>query len=363
MVTTAETTVTATMPHCTILQRIPWLWYEYVVARARLPLRAICLILFAITYGIGALIAFRAGILPRYLGDYPSLVNFALPALAAYTLGYAPRALDYFWRNIRPWLANSEEEITTLQAAAPNLLMRFFWVGMVIAGGGTALYAFFPQEPSIGTATLPEIFRDITLLAAPFMGYFFGGAISVATFGLGLFARSIGQDLDLKEGFVVQGGKSALQPFNWLLWVVWATFTLPLIVSTLLSFAIQPAATDPLFITINLITIAVVVVFTIPTIVVPQLFMNRFLAREKTEELKALQRELGEVADFPAPQDPSVALPRLIRHQHLVYQIQQVQSFTPTLVDARFVVQIGTSVVVILIANIVMRTVFAGLLG
>jgi hypothetical protein len=61
--------------------------------------------------------------------------------------------------------------------------------------------------------------------------------------------------------------------------------------------------------------------------------------------------------------EPLGALQRLNRVQILLHDLHTVESFAPTLVDGRFVVQIALSVAASLIANVLLQTVFATLLG
>ncbi|MBI4282710.1 MAG: hypothetical protein HY672_04420 [Chloroflexi bacterium] len=120
-----------------------------------------------------------------------------------------------------------------------------------------------------------------------------------------------------------------------------------------------PHLSGPWLVAVNIGVVLLGSNLAIPTLVLPQLFMNRWLARQKAEELQFLESELTEVASLPKTGDSLEALPRLLRHQHLVYQAQQVRSFTATLPDANFVINVATSVAVIVIADIGIRILFA----
>ena len=90
--------------------------------------------------------------------------------------------------------------------------------------------------------------------------------------------------------------------------------------------------------------------------------INQLLAAEKAATLgtfrERLDRDRVEVDD-----EPLGALRRLNRVQILLHDLHTVESFAPTLVDSRFVVQISLSVAASLIANILLQTVLATPLG
>lgn len=97
----------------------------------------------------------------------------------------------------------------------------------------------------------------------------------------------------------------------------------------------------------------------LPTLVLPQLLMNRLLAGEKARELQSLRSELQEAATPPHERDAFEVLQRMQRHQHLLHEIQEAKAFVPSLVDTRFALQIGTSMTGIVLANVVLRTVIS----
>lgn len=341
----------------TLAQRIPWLWYDYVVLRMPVPLWVLSCLIFALVYGYSILMAALAGELSHFLGDPRWLVFGILPAGTAYTLGTIPRAVERFWQNIRPWLADPDQKIAAYQAATPTVLMRFFWpialfFSVVV---GINVYVELPGNWAQDYAH-PQLLASGALFGAPFVGYFFGGAASVATCGLGLFAYRLRRTLDLKPGFILLGGKAVLQPFNHLLATIWLTVALPVVV-----FLILDAPTSGTLFILYFAQAFPVVLLTVPSLVVPHLFMNRLLAHEKGRELSALRRELEEVAAVPTSRDVFEVLERIHRHQHLVYQIQKAEGFTPTLVDMRLLLQIATSIAGILLANILLRSVVARL--
>lgn len=355
------TQVVVPLRHRSLAQRIPWLWYDHVASQPVAPSWLLALIPFAFNYGLGVLLAIWDGELSGFLLDYRWPVLFALLVIACWTLGYVPRASGQLLVSLRPWLRNSDEEIEAFRGATPELLMRCFWISAAIWGGFTVLWFVVPGADSWSPDYAhPEIIHRMPLLLAPSMAFFVGASFSMVSMGLGLFTQRISRDLSLKRGFVLQGGRASLQPFNRLLRNIWITFTLPAIVWVVVVFAINaPRLSGPWLAAVNTGVLVLGGALAIPTLVLPQLFMNRWLAKEKADELQALQSELAEVASLPQTGDPLDALPRLLRHQHLIYQIQRVQGFTATLVDAKFVMNIASSIVVIVLANIAIRTLFA----
>ena len=341
-------------------QRIPWLWHDYVVAQTRVPPWALSLLLFVFLYGASFTLAAIDGVLPQFLRDYRWLVPTALPAVSSFTVGYTLRALDRFWRGARPWLADSEEELAAFWAATRDQLMRFFWPPAVIMFIFMTQFGIFLDAPGNWARDYAHFaaLRGGPLLSAPFMAYFVGGIFSVTGIGLGVFVRRIQTHLDLKRGFILQGGKQVLRPFNDLLWVIWG---ISLVVATLVVFLSLTSTGGP-FELMSLLGFAILTAIMLPMIVVPQLFMNRWLAQEKAQELRALRGELEEAVLIPETASPVEAMRHLVSHQHLLHQIQRVEAFTPTLVDARFVLQISTSFSAILLANVALRTILARVL-
>lgn len=343
-----------------LVQRIPWLWRD-VLARTRLPLWLLSLLVFFIGYSGCLLLALIAGELPQLVRDARWLILFGLPAFAALTLGYTPHAMARLWTNMRPWLANSEQEIANFQTITLRMLTPFFWLAAALLGGFVLFWAFVdPQQTWHGEFAHPEILRLIPVLAAPFYAYFGGGAVSIAGVGLGLWAYRIGHGLEFKPGFILQGSKTALQPFNQLLWIVWGTITLPVILTLVFLTAVDaekwsPRAFQVVSPAILIVQWAVPLAIVVLTIVVPQLFMNRLLVAKKALELQRLRLELDEAAKPPATHDAFDVLQRIQRHQHLVHQYHDLRSFTPTLVGTRFVIQIAISVIGIVLPRVLQR--------
>ncbi len=356
----SSSTLIATPPLSSrsLAQRIPWLWYDSVVSRVPLPLWVLSLLLFAFLYAAGAAFATVDGVLPQFLRDYRWLVPLGIPALTSFGAGYTPRALDRFWTGLRPWLANPTEELAVFQAGIRNQLTRFFWPTAVIMFVFSAQFGIFLDSPGNWARDYPRYaaLRGATLLSAPFVAYFVAGIFSMIGFGLGSLVRRL-QALDLKRGFILQGGKALLRPFNDLLWVTWGS-TLLIVLLVALTSGVSGGPLELM----GLLSFAVTMAVSLPLIVMPQLHMNRWLAHEKAQELLALRQELDEAASIPPTANAAEAVRYLVRHQHLLHQVQRVEAFSPTLVDARFVLQIGTSFTAILLANVALRTLLARVL-
>jgi hypothetical protein len=67
-------------------------------------------------------------------------------------------------------------------------------------------------------------------------------------------------------------------------------------------------------------------------------------------------------AALPENANELTVLRSMHRFQVLLHDLQQVESFNPNFIDTRFVVQIALSVTAILLANVLLRTLLAGLL-
>jgi len=334
-------------------QRIPWLWHDYVVTRTGVPLWLLCLLLFLLLHGWVVALAASAGHLSWWfllLGDLRWTILTVAPAMGAFVLAYAPGALTRFWQNLRPWLANTEAEAAALEEATPKLVMRFFWPYFLTVTFFMGIFSFLGEDvgwfrdyPDLGAL------RYVPLSTAPFVGYFVGGALALASSGLGMFAQSL-RRLDLREGFMVEGGKAVLQPLNQLLWTIWGIFTVPTI------FIMLTSAFDGSDAEVFGTAIGVTLFVTLgATIIVPHFFINQWLAQEKTQEVRSLRRALREAADVPSGSHAEDILRQMHRYQDLSQRLQEARSFTPTLIDARLVIQVATSVVGIIAANVLLR--------
>lgn len=364
------------VPRRSLTQRIPWLWHDVVVARSPLPLWATVSLLVVIVHSYVALSAFAAGDLPRFLGDIRWLIITAITALPGFALGYLPGAIHRFIEGLRPWLANSDDEIAAFEASIPNLLTRFFFASAIFWGAfmvlSTALNSAGDGNPwGVGYPN-PEWLIYGGYAFAPLFAYFFGGGTSVMTAGLGLFVYRMTKTLDLKRGFVFGGGKAVMRPFNRLLIVIWSTFTLPVVLLFGAGMAVYGPDLGQSTVrnsegAVGLATAGVpfVIMFVVLalTVILPQLLMNRLLAREKREELQELHSELAAVSTPAEDADTATLVRGLQRQQYLLHQIQEARSYRPTLVDTRFVVQVGTSITGIVIANVLLRLLITQILA
>ncbi len=73
-----------------------------------------------------------------------------------------------------------------------------------------AQWAFFPDAPGNWARDYPHVaaLQAYPILVAPFMAYFVGGIFSMAGLGPGVFIHRMQAHLDLKRGFILQGGKA-----------------------------------------------------------------------------------------------------------------------------------------------------------
>lgn len=354
----AGTTPGAVRVQGTLAQRIPWFWHEYVVARTPLPLWALSIVFFGVLCGIVALSGLAAGELSSVIRDPTLWLTGAVPpATTSFAIGYAPRAMDRLWTSIQPWMTTSAEQMALFRAEMPKLLARFAWLGMLVLALATSPWVFVDQETGgFSFANLTMTPNVLMLALLPFWFYFVGIALAIATVGMGLLAHRMSRTLHFRREFILSGARTAFRPFNRLLWVIWLTVTFPLIASSVVT---NPLLSDRSFHPIDALSFLSGLLIILPTIVVPQLFMNRLLAREKANEVQVLRQEVEEASDGPEAEDTIGVLRRIQRHQYLVYWLQRTESFSPTLVDTRFVLQIATSITGIVLANVILRAVLA----
>lgn len=338
-----------------IAQDTPWLWYRFV-ANAKAPRWLPSVLLFFALYALGITGAALAGELPTFVRDIRWLAPLGLPSLNSLILSYTPPILDRLWAGLVPWLRNTDDEIDALRHAAPRLLTRFFWPIAIVLTGLVGQYTIV-SAPGNWTQEYknPQFLSAVTLIATPFVGYFVGGAASIAI-GLGTLVYRMSRSLRFRRGFTIEGGKRALQPFNQLVWLIWGVMTPTLLFVVVASAALSRAALG------NVILTATEAILTVGSVIVPQLFMNRLLRGAKAAELVVLQDELTQVAALPAQASANEGIQRLLRHEHLLYQFHRAENFTPTLIDYRFALQILVSVATAILANVLMRTVVARVL-
>ena len=328
----------------------PWLWYR-LVAKANGPLWVPSVLLFIALYAVAASVAALAGELPRFVRDIRWLAPLGLPALNSLVLSYVPRIMDRWWDGLVPWLSNSDEEIAALRAMSPRILTRFFWPLAIFL---TALVGQYVVVGAPGNWTHdyrhPQVLSAVSLIAAPFVGYFVGGAAAVATIGLGMLVRRMSRPLQFRRGFTLEGGKEALRPFNRLLWLIWGVMTPTLLVVLVADAALSPAALG------SVLTTALAIAVTLSSVVVPQLFMNRWLHGAKERELGGLRNELRRAAATPRHAGAGEGVRRLLRHDHLLYKLHRAEAFAPTLIDTGLALQILVSVTATILADVLLHT-------
>lgn len=312
--------------------------------------------LFGIFYLIGAFIAFETKEWPRSLVHPRTMAVYVLPAFASYTLGFAPRKMADLWDRIKPWLNNAPEDISRFERETPSILMRPFWI---VAG------LWFLS--SIGIAftgsrmTDLETFRYVGLAMALFSAYFVGGATAIAI-GLSIFMYRFQKWADFKQGFILQGGKDVLRPFNHLVWVTWALLTLPVLLVIVATFTLQASmrpAEPASFHLFDILPVLCGIVAFMAIIVVPEYLMFRILAREKSQEMAAIAQEMRELEQLPSDALNAEILRRIHRHQALARMEQKVHGFVPTLVDTRLMLQVLGAVATIASATYALQRLLA----
>ncbi len=196
--------------------------------------------------------------------------------------------------------------------------------------------------------------------------YFIAGPVSMAVWGIAAFTRRLYRDLEFAPRFLARGGRAALQPLNDLIKTTWLLTTLPTLAIFVtittwdrINYSAQ-GQSAPIVDTVFGVVMSVVAVLTIFT---PQLFMNRLLAREKAREVRELREALASTADAPRNATSDEVVRRMLRHQHLAHELQQVERVVPSLIDARLIVQIGTSIVGVIAGNILLPELFAQAFG
>ncbi len=342
---------------------LPWLWSRWAGKSIR-RLTVVSVAIFVYCFLIGLAGAVATGGVNLYVRDLAWLFGNVFVAGGAFALAYAPKGVERFFASMRPWLANSPAEIASEESATLRLLYRGV-LPLTILLLVVAVANVTVKDPRYSSAGLDNLYMWMNISGSPTYAFFGGGTAAVAIFGLAAVAYRL-RRFDLKPGFILQGGKAALQPFNQLLWVVWGTYAFPALL-TVAFFIGGTTNTQQLdrrqvqVITIgSLVFIAVLI---IPSIVLPQLLMHRWLSKQKAEELAHIHRELQATAALPLHPEAVDVQARVLRHQHLLYELQQAQAFRPTLTDARFFIQIGGSIALAIASNILLPMLASKLTG
>ena len=339
-----------------VLQRVPWLWHDKIATRVKLPIWLQATLLFCVLYAACAGAAFYAGVILEFLWDRNWLITLGLIAFSAYVMGKTPLGVEKLWSGITPWLANTNQEIAAFHQQTRKSLMRIFWPIALVFIVITLPFSFLTPGAQEGSAY--ELFDSrLNTVLIPFVMYFLGGSSALCTFGICAFTWRMNRDLVLKMGFICKDGKNSLAPFNRILWQIWGTFSIPLIMGVILLEYATPGKMGDWVSIVNVITFGVVLSLTLPTILLPQHSMNKWLRKLQQNELEQLNKQLEQAAEPVTDGDTHELLLRMHRYKHIEHQIQRAITFSPTLVDLNFVIEIGSRVFFIIIAML-LRNVF-----
>ena len=339
-----------------ILQRVPWLWHDKIATRVKLPIWLQATLLFCVLYAACAGAAFYAGVILEFLWDRNWPITLGLIAFSAYVMGKTPLGVEKLWSGITPWLANTNQEIAAFHQQTRKSLMRIFWPIALVFIVITLPFSFLTPGAQEGSAY--QLFDSrLNTLLIPFVMYFVGGSSALCTFGICAFTWRMNRDLVLKTGFIFKDGKKSLASFNRILWQIWGTFSIPLIAGVILLEYATPGKMGDWVSILNVITFGVVLSLTVPTILLPQYSMNKWLRKLQLNELEQLNKQLEQAAEPVTDGDTHELLLRMHRYKHIEHQIQRAITFSPTLVDLNFVIEIGSRVFFIIIAML-LRNVF-----
>ena len=337
-------------------ERVAWWWTDFVAGRSARHAWLAPAILFVVLEIAGGLVARSFGEFRAFAADPRWMTSALIIAFSAYQLVVLPRAIDQLWESLSPWLSNPDEEIASLKAQTRPLLACFFpasavvWLAFGLAWVLTGSWGEFFQSRQLAPA-LNAIY------GFGFRWYFLGTAAVFNSVGLWLLLRLLGRTLTFRPSLLLSGGKGAIRPFNQLLWKAWRYFMAVIVLAGVSTMPVRGKGLQ-----IEDAVLWIVIALLLALQLSSQRPINQLLAAEKAAALGAfrerLDRERVEVDD-----EPLGALRRLNRVQILLHDLHTVESFTPTLVDSRFVVQIVLSVSASLIANLLLQTVFAAPLG
>ena len=339
-----------------VFQRVPWLWHDKIATRVKLPIWLQATLLFCVLYAACAGAAFYAGVILEFLWDRNWIITLGLIAFSAYVMGKTPLGVEKLWSGITPWLANTNQEIAAFHQQTRKSLMRIFWPIALVFIVITLPFSFLTPGAQEGSAY--QLFDSrLNTLLIPFVMYFVGGSSALCTFGICAFTWRMNRDLVLKTGFIFKDGKKSLASFNRILWQIWGTFSIPLIAGVILLEYATPGKMGDWVSILNVITFGVVLSLTVPTILLPQYSMNKWLRKLQLNELEQLNKQLEQAAEPVTDGDTHELLLRMHRYKHIDHQIQRAVAFSPTLVDLNFVIEIGSRVFFIVIAML-LRNVF-----
>jgi len=360
------------------VNRIPWLWVDLVVSHCKLPAWVLSAILFFVLLSAGSLISLLAGEPVQFLMDIRRIIIFSLPAFASYTITSAHNNLKRLEASLAPWVASSAEDTAIFWEKAPLRLMHGYWIfallWVVII---PCLYIVMqntlgqmpPPDAAAGTGLIagedmghPKTIANIAMIFAPLVAYFMGSATAVSAVGLGKVAHCLSQELDLKEEFVLQGAKSVLKPFIRMFWVTWSTIALPLLMIGMLAVTNGKISTTTLitdqipFSPVDIVPLALVVLMLALAVLVPQIYINRLLRKEKREAMDNVLNRIKEATTISATAPTEEVLRHMYNFQSLVYLEKKIDKFKPTMVDTSFVLQNIAVISTVLSAFLAVRT-------
>lgn len=329
------------------LKRLPWLWYDLIVTRTAAPFWVPSVVLLALLVLGGLLVSAAGGQLREAVGEPRFWLGRAYPALCSLAIGYAPEAISRLIANLGPWLERPDDELAELQQEMSYDLTRFFWIGGMISAAVVFWFAFI-DPADLNISMNRETFRNLQLFDLPFYTYFCGSATPVLTWSGGLLIRRL-RSLHIKPGFILNGGKQTLSPFNQLLVVVWVACVLPMSLIVIVALAKGIGDVGAIVYSVVFLAASVVIVF------LPQLLMSEWLHQLRDRDLAWLRRQVEETAAASDNKDAVEMQRALLRYNLLIFHIDQVRASSVTLIDLKFVIQVATSMTAILVANVLLR--------
>ena len=339
-----------------VLQRVPWLWHDTIATRVKLPIWLQATLLFCVLYAACAGAALYSGVISEFLWDRNWFITLGLIAFSAYVMGKVPLGVEKISSSITTWLANTNQEIAAFHQQTHKTLMLMFWPIALVLIMVALPFSFLTPGTQEGS-TYQLFYSRLNTVLIPFVMYFLGGASALCTFGICAFTWRMNRDLILKTGFIFNDGKKSLAPFNRLLWQIWGTFSIPLIAGVILLEYATPGKIGDWLSIINVIMFSVIFSLTLPTILLPQHSMNKWLRKLQQKELDELNKQLERAAEPVTDGNTHELLLRMHRYHHIDHQIQRAIAFSPTLVDLNFVIEISSRVFFIIIAML-LRNVF-----
>jgi hypothetical protein len=341
------------------LERLVWFWTDVVVGKSGISPEWLAFSLLLFLYLSATLVALLAGQWDVFVRDFRWLVSYVGIAASAYYIAYLPKEIDRLWLALRPWIANESQlnrlkDETRTILAKPVIVCFPIWIVFSAIWAATNSWAI-PYDAK----WVPQL---LNAMFAPFLWYFAGVAMGISTMGVRSLIRRIALDLEFKPGVVYPMGRQALQPFNRVLFGNWTFFVLVTLCATIATTPWSGDAADlrsdgytlpdfllwALFGAIGLLLVSC------------QRSLDVLLGRVKASTLADLNQRFNDAAELP----DNSSIIEVLRRTHLTnviqYEIQKVETFSPTLVDGRFALQVCLSASAIIIANILLRLAIEG---